>query len=223
MNKINVVCLYHGSAYDIEYVINLKSAVLRWLKTPHEFHIMTDREDQYVALSALGNVIPLPKATYNKAWWHKLYMFSLESGLSGTCLYFDLDVIALGELDCFIAQTDCLHIIHDFNRVHHNNINLSNSSIVSWPHQRYRYLWQQFSADPARYHNTMPGDQDFIHKYVTDKQWYAQDLAVSYRWEYLTNKLYGPNTRMLVLHGKPKPHELADPKLLAQWRVSSPV
>ena len=216
MNKINVICLYYGDAYSVEYVANLSKAVAKFLTVPYQFYIMTDHCDD-AALQQIGTIIPLPKNNYKRAWWHKLYMFSAESGLTGTCLYFDLDIIVRGDLDCFVAQDLNLHIIHDFNRVNHMNVDLSNSSIVSWPHEKYRYLYEQFIIDPSKYVHTMHGDQDFIHKFAIDKQWYKIEWAVSYRWEYLTGRNYGPKCRAIVLHGKPKPHQLEDTKLLAQW------
>ena len=217
MEKINAVCLFHGTAYDIEYVINLERALRRYLAIPYQFNILTNRRDLHDTLTKLGNVIYLPDVTYKRAWWHKLYMFAPQSGLRGVCLYFDLDVIIQGALDVFVSKDGRLHIIHDFNRAN-TTINQSNSSIMSWTHENYQYLWQQFSQDTVQYCNSMHGDQDFIHKFARDRVWYDDKLTSSYRWEYLRGKNYGPETRAIILHGKPKPHELTDAALLAQWR-----
>lgn len=216
MEAINVVCLFWGDAYDISYVRNLKNATEKYLPVPHTFNILTNRRDLDTELSAMGRVIYVPDTKYIKPWWHKIWMFSSESKLSGQILYFDLDIIYTGDLSVFIPQTDQLHIIHDFNRARIPNINLSNSSIMSWPHSKYTLLWKQFNSAQSQYINTMHGDQDFIHKYATDRQWYPAEYAVSYKWEYLMQKNYGPNSRAIVFHGRPKPHEVED-KIVTYW------
>lgn len=215
---ITVCCLYVGNKiYDIKYVENLSKGVKKNLTQEYQFVIFTDRKDQLAELQDFGKVVLLPSFNFNKAWWNKLWLFSKESGLSGTILYLDLDVIILGSLDKFITDKK-FKIIHDFNRSNHPNWNKSNSSIMSWKHEDHTHLWGKFYVNVPNYTSRMHGDQDFIHLYEHDKEWYPDNWAISYRWEYLKGKLFdNKETSVLVLHGKPKPHELTDDKLLKIW------
>lgn len=217
---LDIICLYHGNAYDIEYVKNLANGVHRNLKEEYRFTIFTDRKDQQEELCQFGNVVLMPQFNFNRAWWNKMWLFSKESGLSGKVLYFDLDVILLNTIDKFIPMGDSLRIIHDFNR---SNVGLhfqgSNSSIMSWDHEQFRYLWDRFKANMTNYTRRMRGDQDFIQLNVPNKLWYPDNWAISYKWEYLKRKLYNEvETSVLVFHGKPKQTEINDKKLLDIWR-----
>jgi hypothetical protein len=211
---VNVACLYCGDAYSIDYVVNLRKALDSFLTVPFKFHIFTDKKD---IPSSLGVTVQLPKIQYNKPWWHKIWLFSNESTLSGTVLYFDLDVVIIKNVDVFVSKSLTLHLIHDFNRSVRSNINLSNSSIMSWHHSKYVYLWEKFNSNKDLYSKQMHGDQDFIHKYAVDKIWYKDSFTSSYKWEYLKKKNYSSDTRAIVFHGKPKPHEVQDKLISSFW------
>lgn len=217
---LNVTCLYCGTAYDVEYVKNLSNTIKRNLKEEYSFNIFTDRNDQESILKQYGKIIYLPKFNFNRLWWNKLWIFSKDTGLEGKILYLDLDVIVRGGLDKFVTLDDTFKIIHDFNRSNVNNFNGSNSSIMSWNHQSHRYIWDRFQVNIPNYTTRMRGDQDFIHLHAQKRVWYPQNWAISYRWEYLKNKLYNETeTSVFVFHGKPKPIELQDKKLLDIWRL----
>ena len=214
---LNVLCLYAGTAYDIRYVQNLKASLDRLLSTPYKFNIFTDRLDQATKLSELGTIIQLPKLSVKKIWWYKCWMFSDASGLSGKCLYFDLDIILIKHLDKFIAADNEFKIIHDFNRSNTTNYNYSNSSIMSWTHEQQRHIWTKFQSEHRQVQESMHGDQDYIHVQAQNRNWYPDDWAISFKWEYKLNKMFTPQTSAIVFHGKPKPHEVTDTVLEGFW------
>ena len=214
---LNVLCLYAGTGYDISYVRNLKLSLDKCLDTEHRFYILTDRLDQRTELETLGQIIVLPKLDVKKLWWYKCWMFSSEINLTGTCLYFDLDVLILKSLDKFIARDKEFKIIHDFNRSNTNNYNYSNSSIMSWTAGQQTQIWTRFSSESRSVQASMHGDQDFIHVHAQNLSWYPDDWAISFKWEYKLKKLYTPQTSVIVFHGKPKPQEITDSFLQRFW------
>lgn len=214
---LNVLCLYVGNAYDIKYVLNLKSSLNTLLSEPHNLVIFTDRTDQEVRLQKLGTVIKVPKLNVKKMWWYKCWMFSEATGLSGKCLYFDLDIILIKHLDKFIAADNEFKIIHDFNRSNTINYNYSNSSIMSWTHEQQRHIWTKFQLEQRQVQESMHGDQDYIHIHAHNRNWYPDDWAISFKWEYKLKKLFTPQTSAIVFHGKPKPHEVVDNFLEGFW------
>ena len=214
---LNVLCLYVGNAYDIKYVLNLKSSLNTLLSEPHNLVIFTDRTDQEVRLQKLGTVIKVPKLNVKKMWWYKCWMFSEATGLSGKCLYFDLDIILIKHLDKFIAADNEFKIIHDFNRSNTINYNYSNSSIMSWTHEQQRHIWTKFQLEQRQVQESMHGDQDYIHIRAHNRNWYPDDWAISFKWEYKLKKLFTPQTSAIVFHGKPKPHEVVDNFLEGFW------
>jgi hypothetical protein len=209
--------LYAGKAYDIVYVKNLKRALTKFLSAEHRLIIFTDRLDQRSELSELGIVRELPRLNFKKLWWYKCWMFSEAAGLSGQCLYFDLDIIFIKHLDKFIAKPGEFKIIHDFNRSNTNNYNYSNSSIMSWTQEQQHQIWTKFQAEARAVQESMHGDQDFIHLHAVNRAWYQDEYAISFKWEYKLNKLYTPDTSAIVFHGKPKPADITDNFLAGFW------
>ena len=220
---LNVFCLYAGDAYSIEYVENLVNGVKQNLKQDYVFHIFTDRKDQLAQLKLLGNVILLPKLNVPKLWWYKLYMFNKANIITGPVLYLDLDVIIIGDLDKFVTTDNKLRIIHDFNRsnVAGGQYNKSNSSTMSWVFEHHTNMWGRFNENMDKYTSKMHGDQDFIHLFARNKEWWPDNWAISYKWEYCRNKLYDPSqTSILVFHGKPKPNDITDVALKKIWQYN---
>jgi hypothetical protein len=219
---INVFCVYVGDAYIIDYVQNLKHGVDKHLSEEHTFNIFTDRRDQHKELEDLGIVRYVPDFGSIKKWWYKMFMFNKELNITGPVLYLDLDVIVVGNLDPLVTKDNKFRIIHDFNR---SNVGMhyakSNSSAMSWVFEQHTHLWERFKIDIPKHTSRMAGDQDFIHLNVMNKEWWPSNWIVSYKWEYKRNKLYAVDqTKVLVFHGKPKPHEIEDIALQEIWRYN---
>ena len=117
MELVNVVCLYWGQKYKIEYVNILYNMVQRHLTIPHKFIIYTD----HVKMKKLvkGDNIEVRKLPFHDytGWWNKLTLFSPEANLTGNNLYFDLDVVITENIDCFITHKPQKQVllIRDFN------------------------------------------------------------------------------------------------------------
>lgn len=219
---INVFCVYVGNAYTIDYVQNLKRGVDKYLSEEHTFNIFTDRVDQYDVLGKLGVIRPVPNLNVTKKWWYKMFMFNKALDIAGPVLYFDLDVILVGNLDPLVTKDNKFRIIHDFNRSNvGSHYNKSNSSAMSWNFGAHTYLWERFKIDIPKHTSRMHGDQDFIHLNAVNREWWPDNWVISYKWEYQKGKLYDSNqTKMLVFHGKPKPHEIDDIALQDMWRYN---
>jgi len=219
---INVFCVYVGNAYTIDYVQNLKRGVDKYLSEEHTFNIFTDRKDQIPQLEELGTIRFVPDLGVEKKWWYKMYMFARHFGVSGPVLYLDLDVIIIGDLDPLVTRDNKFRIIHDFNRSNVGpHYNKSNSSAMSWNFEHHTYMWDRFKLDIPKHTTRMAGDQDFIHLNAIDREWWPDNWIVSYKWEYRKGKQYDPvQTKILVFHGKPKPHEIDDIALQEMWRYN---
>ena len=114
---VNVVCLYWGNKYKTEYVNILYNMTQRHLTIPHNFIIYTEHTKMPKLVKG-DNVIvrKLPFHDYEH-WWNKLTLFSPEANLEGDCLYFDLDVVILENIDCFFthAKDKKVVLMRDFN------------------------------------------------------------------------------------------------------------
>jgi hypothetical protein len=171
-----------------------------------------------------------------RAWWYKMQMFDPRHH-AGDLLYFDLDVVIVADLSWAVSEsTDRFCTLRDFRYLQRKTHVGINSSMMWWNVQRFDYLWNQFCQIPvqqtiARY----PGDQDFLTANIAlgDVHYYDSDRVRSWRWEchdggwnfakrqHLTpgSGTHIPTgTSVMVFHGHPKPHAIADVTVKTHWQ-----
>jgi hypothetical protein len=127
MDKINVCCLKEGTKYDSDYVNTLYLMVKRYLTTPFNFLCLT--EDPKNLLKEI-QVINLDDRSI-KGWWNKCLLFK-PGLLNGKCLYLDLDMIILKNIDEFLVENQYLNILCNpillSEKIYYN----INSSMLFW-------------------------------------------------------------------------------------------
>ena len=106
MFKINVCCVKEGDKYDSDYVNILYLMTKRYLTTPFDFICLTENSKN---LLKQIKVINLEDRSI-KGWWNKCLLFK-PGLLRSSCLYLDLDMIVLKNIDEFIIQNQYLNIL----------------------------------------------------------------------------------------------------------------
>jgi len=218
----NVVCLYWGNKYKTEYVNILYNMTQRHLTIPHNFIIYTEHTKMPKLVKG-DNVIvrKLPFHDYEH-WWNKLTLFSPEANLEGDCLYFDLDVVILENIDCFFthAKDKKVVLMRDFNR----STKGFNSSIMRFNNEVMTpNVWKPFLKERKTLQR-LQGDQNVISqliKQTPDKfdcfpdewtfsaKWYDRDNPRFQRSRFTFERY--PGAKVAVFHGKPDPNQLANP------------
>jgi len=225
----NLLCVCVGTAYTADYVENLYRGAKKHTSVDFEFYVYTDNVKQFP--QDLGwNFVEL--SLYDqpaKGWWYKMELFNSDRLPSGNNLYIDLDSVIIRDLSAFWNfSADTLGICHDFNRQFSQRINLSNSSVMTWKTGSLDALYDYYCNNQQEIFKRFRGDQDLIHKWVNDKTWFPAQWAMSWRWEikngglsrpqgsYVSDKPYiiPDATKIIVCHGKPKPHEISELKHL---------
>lgn len=229
----NLICVHHGTEYGPEYVINLWKSARRNSRTGFNFYVFTDCVKQHP--QDLGwNFIKLPDySNINgfKPWWYKMEIFNKENGIVGDNLYFDLDVVVVNNIDNFWKYKSTeFRICHDFNRKFSKHVAYSNSSVMAWQDSSLDWLFKKFTAKMQDIVRKYRGDQDFIHAELKHElNWWPTEWAMSWKWEIKGGGITAPHgkyctthsyvipvdTRLLVCHGKPNPHEI--PELHHYW------
>jgi len=213
---INVVCVFTGNRYSIQYVKHLQNTLQRNLTLPHKFTIFS----HYPVDIPNTETIPLPRWNLpdSKAWWYKIYMFNSElEELHDTVLYFDLDIVIQSNINNLIEQVvtqDKLHICQDFHRVWDKTYEGSNSSIMLWDRTKFGYVYDDFKNNRLEIQNNFKSDQEYLDDVVIKKAWFDKTLYASFKWEehYIT-------TPIIVFHGQPKPHEIKNNKIIEDnWK-----
>lgn len=233
---IDCACVIHGSAYDWIYVDKLYAMLTRHISRPVNLHVYTEHERVVPAPYIKHSLTHWPNISGpRKSWWYKMQMFNPDQ-FQGRLIYFDLDVIILGNID-WMTELDtqyfwaCKDFRHHWRGAWHG----INSSCMIWHTDQFAHVWQEFSDDNIyAVTRRFQGDQDFLNAKIgdRDRRYLDTELIKSWRWEIkdagmdFKRRVYRrpdagsvipPNTHVMVFHGQPKPHEIADPIIQRLW------
>ena len=236
-SPIDCACVIHGTAYDWIYVDKLYSMLSRNFSQPLRLHVWTEASRSVPEPYIKHSLTDWPGiAGPRKSWWYKLQMFDPDH-FQGRLLYFDLDVVIMGNLDWMLElDTEYFWAIRDFRHHFRGAWWSVNSSIMIWDTGRLAYVWQDFCT-----HNIQAitrqhaGDQDYLNRVIDDKvrRYLDSNKVRSWRWEIKdggmdfkrrtyrrpdAGSIVPPDTAVMVFHGQPKPHEIQDPVISTNWR-----
>ena len=144
MLKIKVCCVKEGDKYDSDYVNTLYLMIKRYLTIPFEFICLTENSQN---LFKQIKVISLDDRSI-KGWWNKCLLFK-PGFLSGSCLYLDLDMIIVKNIDEFIVNSQNLNVLCN-PIISNNKINYRiNSSMLFWntENKKLNKIWFRYSEN----------------------------------------------------------------------------
>lgn len=197
-HKLTVWCVCTFDKYHSGYVYALKEMVEKYLTVPHTFKCITDRN-----LPGIHTVKPpLPY----RSWWSKLGLF-YPGIATGPSLYFDLDVVIVGNIDYLVDYTDCQFAAPaNWAQSGHGGIQ---SSVMAWSGNWHEPVEKLNWPDDGR---TYWGDQEYLWDLLKD-DWVRVPGVCSYKYHIRGRKLI-EKIPVICFHGKPDPHEVNDPCLL---------
>jgi hypothetical protein len=212
---LTVACVKWGTRYGPEYVNVLHDMVRRHLTVPHRFVCFTD--DPSGVLCETQPIVPkLPR------WFGKVTLFGHP--VPGRILFFDLDMVIVGNIDGFAQYQGPFCLVKPFNRDWGFG-----SAIMSIGPYFGRHIWDEFARDPEaaiqRCHAEADppgnhGDQRWIELHV-ERADYWQDLlpgqVVGYRRD--CREGLPPGARVASFHGRLDPHLAPDPWVREHWRT----
>ena len=165
MHKINVCCVKEGDKYDSDYVNILYLMTKRYLTTPFDFVCLTENSQNLIKQIKVVNL----EDRSIKGWWNKCLLFK-PGLLNGVCLYLDLDMIIVKNIDEFIVNSQNLNVLCN-PIIINNKINYRiNSSMLFWntENKKLNKIWFQYLENKSFYDNHKPltneetGDQKVI-------------------------------------------------------------
>ena len=230
-----ILCLKHGTKYHADYVNKLYNMCKRNCTLDFEFVCLTDDTK---GINSDIRIIPLPSNL--EGWWCKPYMFSKDLPVSGTVLYFDLDVVIASNIDkLFTYAPGHWCTIRDFTRAMRPKWQKYNSSILKFEAGSLDYVWEQYNKDPRAIQKKYFGDQDYLYEATRNRRatLYPDSWILSWKWEVRKDKQFEPGGRkgyrklktiehvtprveccVCVFHGDPNPENCLDPWVVDNWR-----
>lgn len=208
---LNIVCVKQGQKYSAEYVNILFDMVARNLPDgfPGKFVCFTDDS---AGLATNISIEKLPPGI--NGWWNKLALFRKEAFPKGNrILYFDLDTIIVGQLDELVKYSGKFGILKDFFKPTQYG-----SAVMMWTAGEHTQIWNRWILEGRP--ELPDGDQEWIQIVVEDVD-YFQDLYPGAICSYKLNcQPYPPRgTKVVCLHGNPKPHEAKDKWIADVWKI----
>lgn len=213
----NVVCMKWGTAYGPEYVNILYHMVRRNLSEPFRFLCLTDNPAGLESGIETHAIPPLqePRPEYYKCHtWRKLLLFEQPLfDLNGKVLFLDLDVVIVGNLDCFFSFSDKMAIIENWSQP---NRLIGQASAFCFEVGRYRHLLEQYRDDPdgvAQKHRT---EQVYITRALGEGNfdYFPDEWCKSFKFHclpggvfnsFIPSRGFPAGARIIVFHGNPNP------------------
>ena len=222
----NVVCLYWGNKYKVEYVKILYNMVQRHLTIPHKFICFSDHVKPQ---KILKGDIEFRKFRFHDydGWWNKMQLFSEEADLKGPCLYMDLDVVILDNINELATFGDDMTfgVINDFNILTKEY----NSSIMKFNNEVATDLvWKPFLQQKTDLMK-LQGDQNAMSKLVKGSQYLKvmpDEWSFSYKWFSRQDPRFDKSkwtfekkekAKVAVFHGRPLPHDSDQDWVKKEW------
>jgi len=216
-----VICMKWGTAYGPEYVNILADMVKRHMTLPHQFICFTDDTSgihPHIETREIPE-IPLGSAAIWSGW-RKLASLSPKLGIEGTVLFLDLDLVVMGNIDCFFTHKPgefC--IIENWTQPGQN---IGNSSVYRYEADKHHDIFDDFSKRHEEIYQDkiITNEQHYLTWEVAKKhkvEFWPDEWCRSFKRHSLPNKLLRyfiapkppKDCKILVFHGPPKPIDAA--------------
>ena len=216
---LNIVTIKWGQRYGANLVNELFRSCQNFCTQQFTFHCFTDDAS---GLDVAIERHPLPEIDlpeqYRWTFWRKLSLFGDGLPVQGACLYLDIDVVIVGNIDSLFERYNGKpRFIKNWvgkKTMKHARFDKVNSSVVLFEANRYKVdVLDTFYAAQQRILSEYPGDQGFLYDCLeTDAEFFTPGICVSFKKHCLPKfplnlvlKAKPPAGAAIVLfHGKPE-------------------
>jgi hypothetical protein len=214
-----IICMKWGTRYPVDYVNRLWSMIQRQTSRPTRLVCYTDDP---VGLDAgiVAYGLPPYAAPADMMWdgWRKISLWSptLE-GVSGDCLFLDLDIVITGDLDALFDYephaTYC--VIENWTQ---KGEGIGNTSAFRFRVGAHPEIFELMQRDPRRQKEAYRIEQTYISRTIDEQTFFPDEWCVSFKHSLLPawplNFVMPPrlasSARIVAFTGKPDPHEARD-------------
>lgn len=228
---VNVVCMKWGTLYGAHYVNRLYRGVARNLTIPYRFVCFTDDPE---GVEPPIECKPLPPITlpdgYEWSAFRKIALFAPQvEDLTGATLFLDLDVVIIGNMDCFFTYEAPFCIIHNWLEFRKTILRkrppIGNSSVFRFTIGEQSHVLDDFHAHPLEAIHGYPTEQAYMSDKVNGLTFWPESWCRSFKRHCVPappfNLVSAPRipkaAKIIVFHGRPNPDEAAA-GFVAGWR-----
>jgi hypothetical protein len=232
--RVAVACVKWGTRFGPDYVNVLFRAVRDHLSFPHRFVCLTNEPD---GIDPGVEVRPVPDfGLGQEEWtrggcWPKVALFAPDVFADDEIvLYFDLDLMIVGELAPFIElvrERPRFYTLREWNPPVWRALPLeyrpdrgSQGSIYVWKAGLQRHIFHHFRSNVAYVRSNYRSDRFYLPKVAAEETYLPYDWTVSFKnvcvRPYPLNAVMPPRkpppaAKVLIFHGQPRPMDLMGP------------
>ena len=218
-----VLCMKWGKTYSADYVNVLYNAVMKNVTAPVRFVCLTNEPE---GLAGEIETFPIPDlGIADKFWYHgawpKISVFQRDLyGLSGRCLFIDLDSFVLGNLDGFF-ETKGAFIGIDAGKNWYKRGGghpaMLGTGIFAFDLGELGFIVDDFIEAQESIIATHDLEQAYVHHRLGDIGFWPNDWVISFkrhvRQPIGLDRIFAPNpphgsAKILAFHGYPRPIDL---------------
>jgi hypothetical protein len=170
-------------------------------------------------------ICPLPpiKMPKNKPerGWRKLSILQEDlNGLNGTCLFLDLDIVIVDNIDPLFELSGDFFIA--FDRLKKNS-SIGNSSVFRFEAGEHHDIYENFSNESSKILSIFRNEQAYLSKMIVKKgifQYWPESWCPSFKYHcvpnfplnYVLSPKIPEGAKIILFHGLPEPTEAAEGK-----------
>lgn len=228
MNRaISIVTMKWGTLFGPDYVNVLYRACREASSIPFDFVCFTDDSkglDENIIAKPLPQIGLRPEEWYQRGVWPKLALYKKElQGLTGRCLFIDLDMMVLRDLDDFLthqAPFISIDVGASWRPGAPRHDPEVGTGIFAFNLGQETQILDAFLADRDAAKVKFQNEQDFVAAHANSMEFWPEGWVISFkRWLrrpigidlILPPKQPPEDAKILAFHGDPRPVHLMRP------------
>jgi hypothetical protein len=214
----NLICMKWGTKYGPEYVNILYHMAKRNITLPFRFVCLTDDpagiEEGVETMPIPAFEDPPPEYYKSCQAWRKLSLFDDPLfDIGGKILFLDLDVVIVGNIDCFFSFSDKLAIIENWSQPRRL---IGQASAFCFEKGKYKHLLEKYRTRQDEVVQNYLTEQVYITRALGEGNfdYFPDEWCRSFKihcmpgglWNsFVTPTKIPKGARIIVFHGNPNP------------------
>lgn len=224
-----VLCMKWGTLYPSDYVNVLYNACRKNLTGEWRFVCLTDDATGFLPEIETFDIpdIGLEESEwYTKGVWPKLALYVADlHGLKGRCLFIDLDMMVVGDLDPMFEFSKGFVTVDIGGNWYPGGDGTAErdvgTSVFAFDFGQENQILDTFLADKAAAKRDFLNEQQFVGKYAKSMDYWPAEWVISFK-RHLRQPMFidlfrpprapGPEVKIVTFHGDPRPITLVPEK-----------
>ena len=213
--SLTIVCMKWGTKYDPSYVNKLYSMVERNLSSSFRFVCFTDDPTGIKECVETYELPPIaiPSGSPERGWRKLTVLGKTKAKLEGRCLFLDLDVIIVGNLDEICATKSSFSLAFDEKK---KKSKIGNSSVFVFDAMTHSSVLDNFNQNAEKIIKNYRNEQAYLSALMDKKgvlSFFPTEWCPSFKYhcvpQFPLNFLFSPkipvNSKIILFHGNPEP------------------